>query len=449
VPARAAVVSGVVHDSIARRPLAGATVQLVASDDPARFTQSMLSDSLGRFEFAEVPDGVYHIGFLHPMLDSLGIDPMLRAVRVEGGRGARADLAIPSPARLRAVICHAAGAPSGSAVVIGFVRDARERLPSPGARVSAQWLEYSVGRGGVAQRAPRRVVTAHANGWFALCDVPSPGSLLLSASRGADSTSAIEATVPKEGFLRRDLYLGGARSVVHADSRSRTDTLPVATPRMQVGDVRLSGRVLASASGLPLPGAQVSIANGPATRANAAGQFTFADAPAGTRTLEIRAVGYYPERRSIDVLEGAAPVIVALATLQSVLDTIKTVANRERYTAFREFELRSRIGVGRFLSAADVARRQPIFTSDLFNSIIGVTIDGDSIWMRSTFNFGERCTPHFYINGAIVRGLTLAEVNAFVRPREIMGLEVYSASQVPPQFQEGLNGCGSIVIWMR
>ena len=41
---------------------------------------------MGRYTFTDIPDGRYRLGFIHPMLDSLGLEPMLRDVRVEGRR---------------------------------------------------------------------------------------------------------------------------------------------------------------------------------------------------------------------------------------------------------------------------------------------------------------------------------------------------------------------------
>src|SRR5512138_941129 len=73
-----ATVSGVVRDSIANSPLADATVQLIASDDPARFERTTTSDSLGRFILRDVPLGRYMLGFFHPVLDSLGVEAPLR-----------------------------------------------------------------------------------------------------------------------------------------------------------------------------------------------------------------------------------------------------------------------------------------------------------------------------------------------------------------------------------
>src|SRR5258708_8703231 len=100
-----ATVSGVVHDSIARMPLASAIVQLVATRGSAWFGRAAVSDSLGRFTLRDVPDGRYMIGFFHPMLDSLGLEPPVRDVVVDGPQSVRADVAVPSPTRLRDAIC--------------------------------------------------------------------------------------------------------------------------------------------------------------------------------------------------------------------------------------------------------------------------------------------------------------------------------------------------------
>ena len=69
-PAR---VQGVVFDSIANRPLAGAMVQLVELP-PGHNAHTVITDSLGRFQMDSVRPGSYVAGFLHPLLDSIGIE---------------------------------------------------------------------------------------------------------------------------------------------------------------------------------------------------------------------------------------------------------------------------------------------------------------------------------------------------------------------------------------
>ena len=462
--ARGVLVSGYLHDSIARVPLARAIVQLVDADSLLRFTRSVDSDSLGRFVFTDVPSGRYVLGFLHAKLDSLGLEPIMREVRVGDERNVRADLAIPPAARLRTLLCGPM--PDAGAVLMGFVNSAQERTPVGGVSVSAEWLELSIRTGSVVPRRVRRVTATRESGWFALCNVPSPGSLQLQASRGADSTDVVELQLERGSFARRDLYLGVARLV--GDSAGPPDSLG---RRLHVGDGRLRGTVIAEKDGRPLAGAQVGIVGGPQVRANARGEWTLTDAPSGTRTLETRAVGFYPQRLIVDVVDGAAAVVVAMPTMSSVLETMRVVSARNRQETVRGFQERSRTGMGRFLSAQDIARHQPLMTSDLFYMVPGVYVEidpdttsafaagsrttgddtaislGAMIVMRGTFT--RRCIPAIYFNGLVMINLTARDIDSFMSPNEIAGIEVYTAEQAPAQFTNPVRGCGSIVFWTK
>lgn len=447
-PAPLVAVSGTVRDSVARATLAGAIVQLVDRASLTSIARTTVSDVNGRFAFDSVAPGRYALGFFHPMLDSLGLESGVHEVYVDGGRPVRADLAIPSPARIRAAICGPRVVSNSDAVVVGFVRDARDGAPAAGATVTGEWLEISIKRGSIGSRVPHLVATASDRGWFALCNVPSPGTILLSASRGADSTDVIELDVPSNGLLRRELYLGPARTV------TGIDTIVNVTRRVHAGDGQISGVIVGTTNGLPIAGALVSISDGPQSRTNERGEWTITDAPAGTRMLEVRALGYYPERRPIDVISGAQPLHIALSTMRSVLDTVKVNATRLSAQQQAEFNHRRRSGMGRYLSAEEIARRQAVYTSDLFRSIPGVRFDRTStggqlgappIMMRAAV--GGMCAPSIYIDGHYMFEMSADDLDAFVQPSEITGIEVYTGATAPPEYQQGLNGCGSIVIW--
>jgi len=427
-----ATVSGIVRDSIARGPLAGAIVQLVAADSMARVGRTVSSDSLGRFAFGDVPAGRYTLGFFHPMLDSLGLEPTLREVSVAGKQPVRADLAIPSASRFRAAVCGKTTATDASAIVIGVVRDARGRAPAAGVTVAAEWLELSVSRQGLIRRVPRLVTTTASNGWFALCNAPSPGAITLIASHGADSTDFIEVQVPVGGFLRQELYLDAAGG-------ERT------------GDGRLNGVVVTAAGGRPLPGARVSMSHGPQTDADQRGEWMLMGAPLGTRMLEVRAVGYYPERRVVDVLKGAEPIRSALSTMKAVLDTVHVTASRLDLN-LRGFADRRHSGVGRYLTSEDVARRRPMVTSDLFRTTPGLRLEYASLgdtWITMRGITDDRCVPSVYIDGLYVSGLSADDIDSWVHPDEVAGIEIYAVGTVPAQYQPALSGCGSIVIWKK
>ncbi|HET7187098.1 MAG TPA: carboxypeptidase regulatory-like domain-containing protein [Gemmatimonadaceae bacterium] len=422
-----ATISGVVHDSLARAPLPGAMVQLVSADSAAHSGRTAIADSLGRFAISGVPDGHYMLGFFHPMLDSLGMEPPLRDVVVAGQQPVTADLAIPSPSRLRAAICGPVAPSAPGAAIVGVVRDARDNATIAGATVTGEWLELSFTSAGVVHRRPRLTATTTESGWFAICNVPNPGNVALVASRGMDSTDRIEVQVPAEGFLRRELYVGPARAVR-----------------------RLSGIVVTSADWTPLAGARVSISDGPRTVANARGEWTLVDAPAGTRMLQVLAVGYYPERRRVDVVSGAPPVRVELSTVRAVLDTIKVTAIRMSAPNLEGFRKRQRTTAGRFITPEDIARRQPLATGDLFRTMQDLSLDERAVGPKTILMRGGIgwCAPGVYVDDHFMRDLTLDDINAIVQPREVGGIEIYTEASAPPQFQR-MDGCGSIVIWTK
>jgi hypothetical protein len=454
-----AVVSGLVHDSLAHQPLVGAMVQLVGAAPGSTFLQSALSDSIGRYVLRDIPDGRYTIGFFHPVLDSLGLEPTLREVLVQNHRDTRMDLASPSAARLRRAVCGPAPAGASAAalggVLLGTVHDARQGAPLANATVTVEWLELSFGSGGVTRRTPRLSITTRENGWYALCQLPNPGSVWLAASRSGDSTDVVEVPMSAEGVVRRELYVGAARTVVRADSAARPgvpDSLRPPPRKVHVGEGRLTGGVVALATGRPLNGVQVGVVNGPGTRTNERGEFTLTDAPAGTRMLEVRAVGYYPERRAVNIIDSAPPEAIRLNTLRAVLDTVRVAGNRIGVSTLSGYAERQRTGMGRFFSDADVQRRNPIVTSDLFRNLMsGVYLDGYDpearIEMRSVFE--ERCVPTIYVNDRQMPNLSAGDLDSVVKPAEIRAMEVYNSTNVPAQFQVAMNGCGAIVIWTK
>ena len=448
-PAPGAVVTGVVRDSIARAPLPGAIVQLVSTDGTPPLGLTVTADSTGSFTLASVPKGRYVLGFFHPILDSLGLEPTLREVVIDGRTATRFDLSTPPPERLRAAICAGSATPA-TGVLIGVVREARSGSPVEGASVDGEWLELSLSRDGITRRVPRIVAATKGTGFFAICNVPAGGSMMVAASKGAANSDTIEVQVPSHGIARRDLYLGDALSVITIDSATRTDSLAPVKRRVRVGNERLNGMVV-TAGGQPLPNAHVGIADGPQAIANERGEWSIVNAPAGTRILEARAVGYYPERRSVNVIDGAPPVRIVLATLKSVLDTVKVTASRLRLRN-TGFEERSRSGPGKYVTPVDIARRAPRETSDLFRRLSGVRVDRDAngfnrVTIRGVID--DWCEPTLFIDGMPLQNWRAEDVDDWARPDELAGMEIYAGLTAPPQFQTALSGCGSILIWTK
>jgi hypothetical protein len=424
-----------------------------------------VSDSFGRYLLNDVPIGRYKLGFLHPLLDSLGVEAPLRDVFVDSYRPVIADLAVPSPSRIRVAICGSQIAKDSGGVILGTVRGAADGSPAQGVTVTGEWLEYSLGRTGLTRQIARRTATTAETGWFALCNVPSGGSVALVASKGSDSTGLIEVEVPADGFVRREMYIGSAKAEVvaatpapatEATSKSPATTTAMVplTRRVLTGNGHVSGTVVSTADKRPLRGAVVGIVDGPQTRTNDRGEFTIVNAPTGTRMLEVRAVGFYPDHRHVNVVAGAPSVTVGLSTLKAVLDTVRIVASRlANGGADNGFEKRRRqFGSGHFISAEDIAKFPSVVTSDVFRRVPGVQTGYDSTgqkFLAIRGAFEDWCKPAIFINDHDMSFLSIDELDTWVYPQEVKGIEVYTGAGIPAQYQVGLKGCGSIVIWTR
>ncbi len=445
-----ASVSGVVIDSLALKPLTGARVQLVNADSITSAARTVTTDSLGRYLFRNVHVGRYLVGFLHPMLDSLGIEPRQAEVSVDGSSASRIDLSIPSPLALRTAICGAKAVADSDALILGVVRTASDKAPVDSAIVSAQWVEMLLGAGRVNRSMAKRATRSSDAGWFAICGAPSNGAITLGATHAADSTEVLELEVPISGFVRRDLYFGTARVERFTAAGASADGV-APTVRLS-GDGRLSGVVVSASGNRPLAGARVGIVRGPQTRADDSGAWTLTGVPTGTRMLEVRALAHYPITMPVDVVEGAAPVRVAMVTLESVLETVRISAQKNGTSGLLDFLARKRSGgAGRFITSEDIAVRNPLNTSDLLRGTAGVYLDIDAsgqeiITMRG--NGGAHCNPLIYLNRSPLRGLTNGELNNLLRPRDLIGIEVYTAATSPAMYQDQ-NGCGTLVLTTR
>ena len=439
-------VSGLVIDSVAGKPLPGAAVQLVPDDNLMR-PRSVVSDSLGRYAIDGLADGRYLVGFIHLMLDSLGLEPLVKEVFVRGGTTQRLDLSIPSPNRIRAKICGPLSSPDSGAIVVGFVRNAHDGSPAPNVKIIGEWDEVSFTRSGVIRSTPRIASLSLDNGWFAMCGVPRGGLMGLTASRGTHSSGVVDIEIPANGFARRDLYIAAAPVRV-ADTTSATTRggRGPGSRTIGLGQMTLRGTVRRAGTGQPIRGARVVLTDGPSTTTDERGEWSLTQAPAGTRMLEVRAVGLYPERRPVNVVADAPPIHIAMNTLRAVLDTVNIRA--VRLADIRNFEGRRRGGSGRFLGVRDIMRHRGKEMSDILRMQPGLQVhrnaDGSTgVYIRGT----ETCEAELYIDGHYM--VTTSDLDAWVRPDRVAGIEIYSGTTAPAQFQRPLSSCGSIVIWTK
>ncbi len=450
-------VIGVVFDSLAMRPLSGAMVQLVSVVDPSR-VRSATSDARGSYAIDSVAVGAYLLGFFHARLDSLGIESPLLRVEVRSEGEIRAPVAIPSGRTLAARLCGAnATAETPGGMFMGYVRSARGELLTAPARIRAQWSEVQLGPRGVERRSPARYATTSAAGAFVICGIPTDGTIMARAFVGPDSSGFVELDAPRNGLLFRDIFVGSATKVPVSASANPDERTGSAAPSTFAsastvlrGNGKLRGTVRNS-SGQPVQGARLVLwGSGSEVTTSASGQFTMQALPAGTYTVEARALGYMPKRTAVDVLDGAEGIAeIAMDVFVPTVDTMRIRANRNpALDPLADFERRRKSGFGHFIDEEAMNNRNAIYMSDVFRMTPGMTImpgqsTGDQVLMRGA---GGSCVPTVFLNGMRIMNDD-GNLDNLVNPQDVRAVEIYNrAASVPIQFQSS-NGCGSIVIW--
>lgn len=440
-PPVVARITGTAFDSVSMRPLAGATIQLIAANNPAMVRTATTAEG-GRYTIDSVRVGTYLLGFYHPTLDSLGIEASLLRIDVRTSSEIQAPVAIPSGHTLVARVCGPTVANDSLGVFMGFVRAANGGPLSSPARVRAQWTQIVLGRTGISHTTPSVVATTTATGSFALCGLPVNGNFLARAFVGTDSSGFVEMEAPKRGLIYRDLYIGAAR-------REAGATRDASVLR---GSGALRG-VVRNAKGQPVPNARLALwGSGREDTTLANGQFSLQTLPTGTYTLEARAIGYNPARVTVDMTDSTEVVRdIAMDVFVPTIDTMRVTATRNRaIEGMNGFEQRKKSGIGHFIDETQLEKRPSMFMSDVLRMTPNITVErgelsGDRVMMRGSASRGA-CVPTVYLNG--VRTFTDdGNIDMIVNPQEVRAIEVYTRTgSIPPEFQ-GSNGCGSIVIW--
>jgi hypothetical protein len=160
--AGAAVVEGIVWDSVARAPLAGARVFLSGTG------VETLTAADGSYRLEAPAAGTYAISFGHPALGALARVVSPRAVTAVTNATTRADLAVPAPERVAAALCPAAAPGPFHGVVTGRVTG----VGADTVAVRATWVRSARATLAVSYSSNWTEGRPDAAGVYVLCGVP-------------------------------------------------------------------------------------------------------------------------------------------------------------------------------------------------------------------------------------------------------------------------------------
>jgi hypothetical protein len=232
--------------------------------------------------------------------------------------------------------------------------------------------------------------------------------------------------------------------------------------RAQGGGPTVRGRVVVDDT-LAVAMANVELVSVGTRMTDSAGRFSFPNVEPGRYAVHVRRLGFAPYDDTLYVF--ATDTLLHKFELSQLAEHLQTVVIRgEMVEVPKGFEAIYRRGAhsfGYFMTAEQIAQRNPMETRDLLASIPGVLMVGNSVSF-------ERCkrhspgaglstqegTPQVYVDGQRVTrfarqfGDEVEAALAQVEPRQIQAIEVYSGvSQIPGDFAS--QACAAIVIWTK
>jgi hypothetical protein len=181
------------------------------------------------------------------------------------------------------------------------------------------------------------------------------------------------------------------------------------------------------------------------------GGFRFIGVPSGTQMLVARSISYSTAAQQIDVTpRESIDVTLTLGEKTATLDTVFVTARRNTTLDKNGFTARKRAGGGHFFTREDIDRRKPNAVSDMLKGLPSVTVTnrvgGTVLSGRRIIGGPPPCTT-VWVDGFEWASVMPGDLDMFINPDDVIGLEVYQAGEVPMKFRKFDRGCLTLVIW--
>jgi len=430
------VLQGFVMDSIHNAPLADARVMVEGT------TRVGMTTAEGRYRIDSIPPGPHRVVVTHPLLDTVGFTMRTPAYPFAAGQAHDLDLALPPAEKIAGAICNSAQRTLGPAAMIGFVKDADSNAPAVGTKVE---LVYTVADIIGRKRQIVRSSLADSTGLYRICGLPGDMTGKVQVFRNGVSSGEVAAEVTNGFLALRAFSIASQKQIAEVKGDSGKIV------KVAKGTARVTGKVV-DKLGKPLSGARVMLQGGGATaisRPN--GEFVMDSLPSGTQALEVRKLGYAAADVPVELSANEpARTTVTLGDFIPTLEVMRVEAAQDKALSKVGYLERKNTGMGYFLDG-DKINHESLSFSDVMRVVPGLRIspvgDGRSYVITDSRSASNGCV-NFYVDNTLWQTLQPGDIDQFVRPAELVAIEVYHGSQAPPQFTPpGQSSCAAIVAW--
>ncbi len=419
-------VQGQVFDSLHATPLANATIIMLGRSGVA------MSDAHGRFVFSNVQAGPHTFVAYHATLDSAGLGAISARATIDD-QHTDVHLVLPSFETMWRRVCLRP-LTGDSGFVYGTVRDALTQRPVVGAAVTLAWIDVSLDSARrVRQKRWRANAVSDSTGLYAICGIPTTSVPNIQAAKGNATSGVIDLVGEQVRLRRRDL------TIAPAESNENRGTIV--------------GR-LTNPGGSPFSGARIILAEVPEVHSDQQGRFVVRDVPAGTRELEILALGSAPTQLTADVTPRDTVYVTAEIRKMTMLDVVKVTGPASQRVILRAIDDRVRMGFGRFLDSTQIRGIGTLASA--MTSVPSAIVErhGNGNKFVVTLPQGAyRCVANLYVDGVRQGGIQPDDETFSVlddlHPDDIALIEVYTREEVPIEFQLPWSSCGVIALWTK
>jgi hypothetical protein len=434
-------------------PSGGATLMLEGTDYAAT------ADSSGLIRLSPVLAGRYRARLSTPLMDSLGMPPVVRDVDTREDTHVD-SLNLPPPRDALLAACPRDSVGNGEGMLHGIVRDERARALL-GAAVTVTWKgNFYVAGGQIGYSEKTLGALTNDGGYWRVCGVPRETGLAVHVV--TDSGSDLRRVDLEKGreFAAVDLVV---HQVVPALNREAQIAAGLTRPRalVEIAVTELSGS--------PLPDATVELVGEVEKRTvvtGPGGRALIPDVVPGLLVVRAKHVGFKQGQFAVTVEAGRNTVPIILSTVSlPTLDTVRIVGD-QRLSGLRrldEFETRrlNHTATASF-TRDEIVKRNPVDAWQMLTAVSSIrVVDSLSVTVESTRSNNanpdgslSKCYLKVMVDGMVMNAFSgqAFDLRLLPKPEEIHGIEVFAGPASIPLQYSGSGGnkwCGLIAVWTR
>lgn len=229
---------------------------------------------------------------------------------------------------------------------------------------------------------------------------------------------------------------------------------------------------------IPVPLVNVTVTGGAKAISDDSGHFRLEISHRNRVVFDLKRLGYTPSRFSLDAGGDTAISVLLLPSAQQLaaVDVKETAKSAPTIAGFED-RMRARqraAGTGYFVTAADIEAKNPMRATQAVETVPGISVrrtslDKYAIYGRAVGTGGD-CLATVWLDGVQIAGgaqpvydrigrrmvasQELTEVDAYLLPGEIAGVEVYARGiMAPPQFlppgDPNATRCAIVAFWTK